>query len=95
VTVEALFLGATAQVRQLLQHRHPSRLDTEGCLTPLSDAAGLVWSVHVAGAIPQRIRWAVEALAVDEADRVFEIGGGPGVAASLAHARPRYGSPKL
>jgi hypothetical protein len=49
----------------------------------------------MAGAIPQQIRWAVEALAVDEADRVFEIGGGPGVAASLAHARPRYGSPKL
>jgi trans-aconitate methyltransferase len=35
------------------------------------------------GTIPERIRWAVEALAIDEADRVLEIGGGPGVAASI------------
>jgi trans-aconitate methyltransferase len=37
----------------------------------------------VAGGIPERIRWAVETLAVDGADRVLEIGGGPGVAASM------------
>jgi SAM-dependent methyltransferase len=33
--------------------------------------------------IPERIRWAVETLAAGGADRVLEIGGGPGVAASL------------
>jgi protein-L-isoaspartate O-methyltransferase len=33
--------------------------------------------------IPKRIRWAVETLAVQPADRLLEIGGGPGLAASL------------
>ena len=33
--------------------------------------------------IPDRIRWAVETLAVDTSDQLLEIGGGSGVAASL------------
>jgi cyclopropane fatty-acyl-phospholipid synthase-like methyltransferase len=37
----------------------------------------------VAAPIPKRIRWAVETLAVEPDDRLLEIGGGPGVAASL------------
>jgi len=37
----------------------------------------------VADVIPERIRWAVETLAVQPADRLLEIGGGPGLAASL------------
>jgi cyclopropane fatty-acyl-phospholipid synthase-like methyltransferase len=37
----------------------------------------------VARVIPDRIRWAVETLAVKPGDRLLEIGGGPGVAAAL------------
>jgi cyclopropane fatty-acyl-phospholipid synthase-like methyltransferase len=36
----------------------------------------------VGGAIPERISWAVETLAINGAERVLEIGGGPGLAAS-------------
>jgi cyclopropane fatty-acyl-phospholipid synthase-like methyltransferase len=37
----------------------------------------------VAITVPERIGWAVETLAIEGADRVLEIGGGPGVAASI------------
>jgi trans-aconitate methyltransferase len=42
--------------------------------------------------VPERIRWAVETLAIEGTERVFEIGGGPGVAASLICDRLTTGS---
>ena len=42
--------------------------------------------------IPKRIRWAVETLAVGPDERLLEIGGGPGVAASLVCKRLDRGS---
>lgn len=41
--------------------------------------------------IPRRIRWAIETLAVQGADRLLEIGGGPGVAASIVCKRLETG----
>jgi cyclopropane fatty-acyl-phospholipid synthase-like methyltransferase len=42
--------------------------------------------------IPDRIRCAVETLAIKPGDRLLEIGGGPGVAASLVCERLDHGS---
>jgi hypothetical protein len=33
--------------------------------------------------VPERIRWAVKTLDIKSSDRLLEIGGGPGVAASI------------
>ena len=42
--------------------------------------------------IPERIRWAVETLVVGPDDRLLEIGGRPGAAASLVCERLDRGS---
>ena len=47
--------------------------------------------VSRAPAIPERIRWAVEQLEVAPADRVLEIGSGPGHAVALVAERLRRG----
>src|ERR687888_866649 len=49
-------------------------------------------SSSVADVIPERIRWAVETLVVGPDDRLLEIGGGPGAAASLVCKRLDRGS---
>ena len=38
---------------------------------------------------PERIRWAVKTLDIKSSDRLLEIGGGPGVAASIICERRR------
>jgi protein-L-isoaspartate O-methyltransferase len=45
----------------------------------------------VSGKIPERIRWAVETLDIKGSERVLEIGGGPGVAASIICERLETG----
>jgi tRNA A58 N-methylase Trm61 len=49
----------------------------------------------VSGKIPERIRWAVETLDITGSERVLEIGGGPGVAASIICERLETGSMHL
>jgi trans-aconitate methyltransferase len=44
------------------------------------------------GTAPERLRWAVETMAVDPADRLLEIGCGSGVAVSLVCERLRTGT---
>jgi cyclopropane fatty-acyl-phospholipid synthase-like methyltransferase len=46
----------------------------------------------VVDVVPERIRWAVETLTVEPDDQLLEIGGGPGIAASLVCARLNRGS---
>jgi cyclopropane fatty-acyl-phospholipid synthase-like methyltransferase len=48
--------------------------------------------VRVSGTIPERIRWAVTTLDIKESDRLLEIGGGSGGAASIICERLETGS---
>ena len=51
-----------------------------------------MFAMSPTSAIPARIAWAVDQLAVGETDRILEIGGGRGVAAAVICARLARGS---
>jgi hypothetical protein len=69
--------------------RHPpsrqSTVSTGEVVRPASSSS-------VAGVIPERIRWAIGTLAAKPDDRLLEIGGGSGAAASLVCERLDRGS---
>src|SRR6478672_9732711 len=58
---------------------------------PIDITAG-VFAVSPGPAIPARIAWVVDQLAVGESDRILEIGGGRGVAAAMICARLTRGN---